>query len=67
MTHAVNFRPNTIKAGLDPYQMHVGFLVDKWLWQGFCAGYIELSNECCLNIHETKINSVNFNIFLSSF
>jgi hypothetical protein len=63
MIHAVNFRPNTMRAWFETEAMHVGFGEDKWHWHSFLAEHFELSCKCFLNTLETKIDSVNFNNF----
>jgi len=58
MVHAVIFRPNTVRAGFDAKQIHVGVLVDKValahvLCQAFRTLLLRLShhsrnqNQCC--------------------
>jgi hypothetical protein len=67
VAHAVNFRPNTMKAWFDPEAMHVRFWEDKWHWHRLPAEHSELNSKCFLNILKIKIDSVNFYNFRSSF
>jgi hypothetical protein len=64
IAHVVKFLPNTTRAGFDPKPIYVVVFIDKWHWDRFNFETCEFPCECCVNIHETKIDAVKFNKFV---
>jgi hypothetical protein len=63
MSHLVILLPNTMRTGFDPKIIEVGFVVDEVALGQVCSEKYEFRCKCCLNIHETNINAVQFSKF----